>query len=94
MDIGFAIRPSSSTMVSAFSDGDWTGSTDDTKAIGGFGVFFGPNLISWCAIKQKMVSRSSTEAEYKAVTGANAKVMWVQAVLNELCIPCPCNARL
>jgi hypothetical protein len=41
-----------------------------------------------------MVSRSSTEAEYKAVTGANAKGMWVQAVLNELCIPCLCNARL
>jgi hypothetical protein len=94
MDIVFVIRPSSSTMISAFSDVDWAGSTDDRKSTGGFAVFLGCNLISWCAQKQKIVSRSSTEAEYKAMTDATAEVMWVQAVLPELCIPCPRSARL
>jgi hypothetical protein len=94
MDTSFAIRPSSSTMVNAFSDVDWAGSTDNRKSTGDFGVFLGPNLISWCAKKQKMVSRSSTEAEYKAMADVTAEVMWVQAMLNELCIPCPCSARL
>jgi hypothetical protein len=46
MDTGIAIRPSSSTMVSVFSDVD-----DDRKSTGGFGVFLVPNLISWCAKK-------------------------------------------
>jgi hypothetical protein len=87
MDTGIVIRPSSSTMVSAFSDAD-----DDRKSTGGFGVFLSPNLISWCAKKQKTVSRSSTEVEYKAMTDVTAEVMWVQAVLNELCIPCPRSA--
>jgi hypothetical protein len=61
---------------------------------GWFAVFVGPNLISWCAKKQKTVSRSNTKAEYKAMADATAEVMWVQAVLNELRIPCPQSARL
>jgi hypothetical protein len=57
-------------------------------------VFLGANLISWCAKKQKTVSRSSTEAEYKAMADVTAEIMWVQAVLRKLCIPCPMSARL
>jgi hypothetical protein len=60
MDSKFFIQRSPSTMVSAFSDAGWTGCTDDRKSRGGFAVFLGPNLISWCAKKQKTVSRSST----------------------------------
>jgi hypothetical protein len=41
-----------------------------------------------------MVPQSSTEAEYKAMTDATVEVMWVQTVLQELCIPCPRQAQL
>jgi len=34
-----------------------------------------------------MVSRSSTEAEYKSLANATAEVMWVQKLLDELDIP-------
>jgi hypothetical protein len=90
----FLIWRSSSTMISAFSDADWAGCTDDRKSTGGFAVFLGPNLISLCAKKQKTVSRSSTEAEYKTMVDATAEITWVQAVLQELRIPCPLSARL
>jgi histone deacetylase 1/2 len=49
--------------------------------------FFGPNLISWSARKQATVSRSSTEAEYKAMANATAEIIWVQALLRELGVP-------
>jgi hypothetical protein len=81
--MGLTIRKSSSMIVSAFSDADWAGCVDDRRSTGGFAVFFGANLISWSARKQPIVSRSSTEAEYKALANATAEMMWVQKLLQE-----------
>jgi hypothetical protein len=73
LQIGLTFKCSSSQLLSAFSDADWTGCPDDRKSTGGFAVFFDPNLIPWSAKKQHTVSRSSTE--YKALADATTELI-------------------
>jgi hypothetical protein len=82
--MGLLLKKSSSTLLSIFTDVDWAGCVDDRRSTGGFAVFFRPNLISWSARKQPTVSRSSTEAEYKALANGIAEAIWIQSLLKEL----------
>jgi hypothetical protein len=75
--LGLKIAKNNSTLVSAFSDVDWASCLNDRRSIGGYVVFLGTNLVSWSARKQPTISRSSTEAEYKAAVNATAKVIWI-----------------
>ncbi|XP_062232375.1 uncharacterized mitochondrial protein AtMg00810-like [Phragmites australis] len=68
---GLCIRKSNSTLHNVFTDVDWAGCTDDYRS-GGFAVFFGSNIISWSTRKLPTISRSSTEAEYKALSNGTA----------------------
>jgi hypothetical protein len=92
--LGLKITRCNSLLISGFSDSDWAGSLDDRRSTRGYAIFLGSNLVSWSAKKQATVSRSSTEAEYKAIANATAKIMWIQTLLKEIGIKVPPTARL
>ena len=71
---GLLIRPGD-LELRGFSDSDWANDKNDRKSTSGFLIFLGPNLISYCTKKQPKVSRSSTEAEYRALALLAAETM-------------------
>ncbi|KAB2625923.1 hypothetical protein D8674_017583 [Pyrus ussuriensis x Pyrus communis] len=50
-----------------FTDADWAGSVGDRRSTSGYFTFVGGNLVTWRSKKQKVVSRSSAEAEYRGM---------------------------
>lgn len=50
----------------------------------------GTSLVSWQSRKQKVVSRSTAEAELRAIADTTCEISWLQLLLSELLIPqCP-----
>ncbi|KAI0515633.1 hypothetical protein KFK09_008298 [Dendrobium nobile] len=71
----------------SYTDADWASDATDRKSVSGFCSFLGPNLISWTVKKQNTVAKSSTEAEYRALSAATSEVIWLRRLAAELTIP-------
>ncbi|RVW98057.1 Retrovirus-related Pol polyprotein from transposon TNT 1-94 [Vitis vinifera] len=83
---GLLLQPSAHFTVQAYTDADWGAQPDDRRSSSGYLVYLGNNLVSWTASKQKVVSWSSAESEYRGLAIATAEIIWTQALLSELCI--------
>ena len=81
---GLHLRASASTTLTAYSDADWAGCPDSRRSTSGYCVYYGDSLISWSSKRQTTVSRSSAEAEYRAVAHAVAECCWLRQLLQEL----------
>ncbi|GMI90067.1 cysteine-rich RLK (RECEPTOR-like protein kinase) 8 [Hibiscus trionum] len=80
----FFSNNSSTNILVGYTDSDWGTNVDDKRSTGGHCLFLGGNLVSWCSKKQSVVSRSSTEAEFRSLTDSMCDSMWVKSLLTEL----------
>ena len=62
-------------VLRAFSDADWAGDPTDCRSTTGYYFLLGFSLISWRSKKQTFVTRSSTEAEYRALTDTTSELL-------------------
>lgn len=84
---GLFIKPISQFVVQGFADVDWGNDHENQRSTSGICVYLDSNPIIWLSQKQQVVSRSSTEAEYRSVADAITEVMWLMALLHELHVP-------
>ena len=87
LDYGLLLRPSPTSELVVYTDADWAGCPDTRRSTSGYAVFLGANLVSWAAKRQPVVSRSSAEAEYRAVANGVAEASWLRQLLHELHSP-------
>ena len=73
VDHGLVLHRSTSAELVVYTDADWAGCPDTRRSTSGYAVFLGGNLVSWSSKRQPVVSRSSAEAEYRAVANGVAE---------------------
>ncbi|CAL0330266.1 unnamed protein product [Lupinus luteus] len=74
---GIFFPAQNTTAIQGYSDSDWAKCIDTRKSITGWCFFLGNALISWKRKKQNIVSRSSSEAEYRALAMAVCEAQWL-----------------
>ncbi|GKD46493.1 ribonuclease H-like domain-containing protein [Tanacetum coccineum] len=63
---------------------DWAKCLKTRKSVPGYCVIFNNCLISWKSKKQNTLSKSSTEAEYRAMSFDACEIIWIQKLLHDL----------
>ncbi|GJS00579.1 retrovirus-related pol polyprotein from transposon TNT 1-94 [Tanacetum coccineum] len=69
----------SSIALTVFADVDHAGCQDTRHSTSGSMQFLGDRLISWSSKRQKSAAISSMEAEYIALSGCCAQVLWMRS---------------
>nr|GEX23612.1 hypothetical protein [Tanacetum cinerariifolium] len=85
----------SSIALIAFADADHAGCQDTRRSTSGSVQFLGERLISWSSKRQKSAAISSTKAEYIALSGCCAQILWMtmdtiidqQVAMDEALVP-------
>ena len=68
----------------AYTDVAYAGSLTNRRSTTGYCIFLGGNIVSWRSKKQPAVSRSSAEAELRAMTHGIYEELWLRNILNDL----------
>ncbi|KAG7528001.1 Reverse transcriptase RNA-dependent DNA polymerase [Arabidopsis thaliana x Arabidopsis arenosa] len=77
------------TEIVGYCDADYAGDKNDRRSTTGYCTFIGGNLVTWRSKKQKVVSLSSAEAEYRAMRKLTTELMWLKALLKDFGIDTP-----
>ncbi|XP_071727443.1 secreted RxLR effector protein 161-like [Rutidosis leptorrhynchoides] len=70
-----------------YTDASWAGEKGDRRSTSGFFTLVGGNLVAWRSKKQKVVSLSSAESEFRGVAKGVAEALWIKKLLTETGFP-------
>nr|GEV69519.1 copia protein [Tanacetum cinerariifolium] len=69
--------------LTAYADADNACCQDMRRSTSGSAQFLGDKLVSWSSKKQKSTAISTTEAEYIAMSGCCAQILWMRSQLTD-----------
>ncbi|KAM1862019.1 hypothetical protein ACFX14_002530 [Malus domestica] len=84
---GLLMQNNGHTHILGYTNTDWACNSLDRKSTIGFCIFVEGNLVSWKSKKQSVFTRSSAEAEYKAMATTTCELIWVKGLLSDLGFP-------
>ena len=83
-DFGLFYKKGEKSDLIGFVDSDYAGDQDNRKSTSGYVFVLGTGAISWSSRKQKIITLSTTEAEFVAATACTCQAIWLRKILEEL----------
>ena len=77
------VQEQDSQQLIGYADADWGNNVIDRKSNSGYLLKYLGAPITWASRKQSLVSLSSTEAEYIALTECVQEALWVRRILDD-----------
>ncbi|GJW37636.1 retrovirus-related pol polyprotein from transposon TNT 1-94 [Tanacetum coccineum] len=83
INMGLWYSKDSCIALTAFAYTDHAGCQDTRRSTSGSMQHLGDKLVSWSSKKQKSTAISSTDAEYIALSGCCAQILWIRSQLTD-----------
>ena len=84
---GLFFSKTNNFQITAYSNADWGTCRMSSWSLTGYCVFLEDSLVSWKTKKQKIVAKSSAEAEYRAMSATIFELEWITHLLLDLHLP-------
>ncbi|XP_071728975.1 uncharacterized mitochondrial protein AtMg00810-like [Rutidosis leptorrhynchoides] len=84
---GVVFRKNGYLETQIYTDASWAGEKGDRKSTSGFFSIIGGNLVAWKSKKQKVVSLSSAESEFRGIAKGVVEALWIKKLLTEIGFP-------
>ena len=84
LDHGLTFVGGQGIRLEGFCDSDFAGDVVERKSTSGYVFRFCGGTISWSSKRQSVVAKSSTEAEYIAMSRAASEAVWLRYLLKDL----------
>ncbi|GJY72320.1 ribonuclease H-like domain-containing protein [Tanacetum coccineum] len=81
---GIHVIKNNVTSLDVYVDADWAKCVVTRKSVTGFCILLNGSLVSWKSKKQNTLSKSSAEAEYRAIASATSEIVWILKILQDL----------
>ncbi|XP_027905906.1 uncharacterized protein LOC114165496 [Vigna unguiculata] len=81
---GIFFDSTSNLQLKAFCDSDWARCPNTRRSVTGYIIYIGKSPICWKSKKQQTVSRSSFEAEYRAIASTTREIQRLHHLMYDL----------
>lgn len=84
---GILLSANNDLRILAYCDADWQACALTRRSLSGYVVMLGDSPVAWKTKKQRVVSRSSAEAEYRSMADTLSELKWDRELLSCFGIP-------
>ncbi|XP_039048776.1 secreted RxLR effector protein 161-like [Hibiscus syriacus] len=84
LEHGLFFSQTGSFSLVCYTDADWAAPVKDRRSTTGYCVYLGCNPIAWCSKKKSVVSRSTSDAEYRSFANSVSELIWIEQLLDEI----------